>query len=190
MSYLLLQHYIRTILSHIPWTHWMLMALLSLALTVFLLVRRRFSVYGAITLGITVLAGLFLLDTAVVSRIGNPIFSGMGLDLAGELDRLLHGGVERRLEMFSNVAVFVPFGFFLSEFLSTTGRARGWRRIGYVSMAAFGLSLCLELLQLILSVGFFELTDLILNTIGGFVGAGLSAVGRMVFGRDSGASPE
>lgn len=191
MSYSLLQHYIRTVLSHIPWAHWVLMALLSLALTLFLLVRRRYSLYGAITLGITLFASLFLLDTAVVARIGNPLFSGMGLDLVAELDRLLHGGDARNIEMFSNIVVFVPFGFFLSEFLSPTKEFRAWHRIGLVTLVSFGLSLFIECLQLILRVGYFELTDLVMNTVGGFLGAGISAMGRKVFGRgDSGSSPE
>ena len=44
-----------------------------------------------------------------------------------------------------------------------------------MTLAAFGLSLCMECLQLVLRVGFFELTDLALNTVGGGVGALFSA---------------
>ena len=73
--------------------------------------------------------------------------------------------------MFANVAVFVPFGFFLSEFLSTTKCFASNRQIGLVALAAFGLSLCIESLQLLLRVGFFELMDLVMNTVGG-VGEG------------------
>ena len=90
--------------------------------------------------------------------------------------------------MLANVVVFVPFGFFLSEFLSMTKRfgtssafsAR--RRIGLVALAAFGLSLCIESLQLILRLGVFEITDLVLNTLGGIVGALMSAGVRKVVG--------
>ena len=49
-------------------------------------------------------------------------------------------------------------------------------------MAGFGLSLslCIESLQLLLRVGFFELTDLVMNTLGAFVGALISAGVRKV----------
>ena len=39
-----------------------------------------------------------------------------------------------------------------------------------MTLAAFGLSLCIECLQLVLHVGFFEVTDLVMNTVGGGVG--------------------
>ena len=49
-------------------------------------------------------------------------------------------------------------------------RTGSWRRVGLVTLAAFGLSLCIECLQLVLHVGFFEVTDLVMNTVGGGVG--------------------
>ena len=63
-----LQEYARGILSHVPWMHWAVMGVVSLALTVILLIRKKCSVYGAIALGLMVFMGLFLLDTAVVIR--------------------------------------------------------------------------------------------------------------------------
>ena len=47
-------------------------------------------------------------------------------------------------------------------------------------MAGFGLSLCIECLQLLLRVGIFELTDLVMNTLGEFIGALISAGLRKV----------
>ena len=58
------------------------------------------------------------------------------------------------------------------EWLASSNRTGSWRRVGLVTLAAFGLSLCIECLQLLLKVGFFELTDLVVNTLGAFVGAG------------------
>ena len=46
-------------------------------------------------------------------------------------------------------------------------------RIGWATLSGFGLSLCIEFLQLMFRLGFFELTDLVLNTVGTFLGAGL-----------------
>lgn len=177
-----LHRYIRYNISYISRGHWLVIGLLSLALTVFLLIRKRNSVYGAICLGLTVFFGLFLLDTAVGIRWGDGIKHMTGFSLPAELHRFLHGGMVRWTEMFANVAVFVPFGFFLSEFLSTTNRFNTRHQIGRVTHAAFGLSLCIETLQLIFRLGVFEITDLVLNTLGGFVGALMSVGVRKVVG--------
>ncbi len=46
--------------------------------------------------------------------------------------------------------------------------------LGRVALASFALSLSIEHLQLLLHVGFFEVTDLVMNTLGGFAGALIS----------------
>ena len=172
-----LRRLILEVFAHARWEHWVIIGLLSLALTGFLLIRKKVSVYGAICLGVTVFMGLFLLDTAVLIRIGDGVAHKTGFDPGYELHYFLFGGMVRWTEMFANIAVFVPFGFFLSEFLSMTKRfgassafsAR--RQMGRVALAAFGLSICIESLQLILRLGVFEITDLVLNTVGGVIGA-------------------
>ena len=47
-----------------------------------------------------------------------------------------------------------------------------------MTLAGFGLSLTIECLQLLLHVGFCEVTDLVMNTVGAFVGVGVSSVGK------------
>ena len=179
-----LQTYARGILSHVPWTHWAVMGVVSLALTVILLIRKKCSVYGAIALGLTVFMGLFLLDTAVGIRYWGIMKHAAGHDLTLDFSRMFRKSGQGPVETLSNIAVFVPFGFFLGEFLaeasavssagpeSTTKRLGAWRRLGRVTLASFALSLCIELLQLLLHVGFFELTDLVMNTVGGVIGGG------------------
>ena len=103
---------------------------------------------------------------------------GICIDLSAEYNLLIHGGENRRVEMLANVAVFVPFGFFLAEFLASTKRFSAWRRIGLATLAGFGLSLCIECLQLVLRVGWFEVTDLVMNTVGAGVGGSLEVVGE------------
>ena len=180
MSGSALQEYARGILTHVPWEHWVVMVVVSLALTVILLIRKKCSVYGAIALGLTVFMGLVLLDTAVLIRHLGLLRHGTGHNLGFALDRLLHGSKDARSEVISNLVVFIPFGFFLAEFLASLKRFSIGCRLGLVSIAAFCLSLCIECFQLILHVGFFELTDLVLNTLGGFIGAGLSILGRKI----------
>lgn len=172
-----LQSYISDILSHIPWSHWVVMGVLALALTGILLLWKKSSTYGAIMLGLTVFVGLFLLDAAVVVRYLGVVPHGSGIDLKVDLDRLFHPVGQRQAELISNLAVFIPFGFFLSEFLASAKRFSAWRRIGMATLCGFGLFLCIECLQLLLRVGFFELTDLVMNTAGAFIGAGLALLG-------------
>ena len=166
-----LRRLILEVFAHARWEQWVWMGILALAVTGWVLIRKRCSAYGAICLGMTVFMGLFLLDTAVLIRIGDGVAHKTGFDPAYELHYFLFGGMVRWTEMFANIAVFVPFGFFLSEFLSTTKRFSARRQIGLVALAAFGLSICIETLQLVLRLGVFELTDLVLNTLGGVIGA-------------------
>ncbi len=68
------------------------------------------------------------------------------------------------LNLIGNVFVFVPIGFLFPMI--------GKREVGLIrAMAsALGLSLCIELLQLVTRVGVFDVDDLILNTLGGAIG--------------------
>ncbi len=174
-----LQDYAHSILVQVPWVHWAIMVGVSLALMGVLLAKKKSSVYGTVVFGVTLFMGLLLLDTTVVNRcLGTlPISSGYELSLRN----FFYIPERRWVEFFANVAVFVPFGFFLSEVLANMKRLRPWRRLALATLSAFCLSLCIECFQLILHVGFFELTDLVLNTLGGFIGAGLSVVGRTIW---------
>lgn len=178
-----LQSYICGILAHVPWIHWAVMGVLSLALTVILLIRKKRLVYGPIALGISVFMVMFLLDTAVVIRYFGFMNHASGTNWTLDFSRMFQKSGEGPAESISNIAVFVPLGFFLAEFWAETRRFGVWRRIGCAALVAFGLSLCIESLQLILHVGFFELTDLVMNTVGGTVGACLSVLGRKMWGR-------
>ena len=185
MSPLAVLSYARGILTHVPGTHWAVMGVVSLALTVILLIRKKCSVYGAIALGLTVFMGLFLLDTAVGIRYLGIMKHAAGHDLTLDFSRMFRKSGQGPVETLSNIAVFVPFGFFLGEWLASSNRPGSWRRVGLVTLAAFGLSLCIECLQLVLHVGFFEVTDLVMNTVGGGVGALISAGVRKVVGERS-----
>lgn len=65
--------------------------------------------------------------------------------------------------LFGNVIIFVPFGFFMPM-------ASKYRSFFTTVFYSFGLSLCVETFQLIAKVGSFDVDDLLLNTIGGLVG--------------------
>lgn len=151
-----------------------MICVVSLALTIYTLSQKKCSVYGDVALGLAVFIGLYLLDAFALNRIGMEGARNVGIDLASEWHRLLLGGEENRMLMLFNVAAFVPFGFFLAECLASKKRFSAGKRMGLVALASFGLSLCIECLQLVFRVGIFELTDLVLNTAGAVIGAGLS----------------
>lgn len=185
MSESVLQLYVSGILAHISMVHLAIIGVLSLALTVILLIRKKRSEYGAIALGITFFFGMVLLDTAVLIRWCGGENHVARISLETEYYRFSQGGKIRQVEMLANIAAFIPFGLFLSEFLASAKRFSARRRLGLATLAGFGLSLCIECLQLLLRVGFFELTDLVMNTLGAFVGALISAGLRKVVGERS-----
>lgn len=65
--------------------------------------------------------------------------------------------------LFGNVLIFAPFGFFLPM-------ASRYRSFFSTLYASFGLSLCVEVFQFVTRVGSFDVDDLLLNTIGGIIG--------------------
>ncbi|MGC4018991.1 MAG: VanZ family protein [Muricomes sp.] len=62
-----------------------------------------------------------------------------------------------------NILIFIPYGFFISM----ASRSRGFFMTLFYS---FGLSLCVEVFQLITKVGSFDVDDILLNTLGGVMG--------------------
>ena len=65
--------------------------------------------------------------------------------------------------LFGNVIIFMPFGFFMPM-------ASRYRSLFSTVFYSFGLSLCVETFQLVTKVGSFDVDDLLLNTIGGLAG--------------------
>ena len=65
--------------------------------------------------------------------------------------------------LFGNVLIFVPFGFFLPM-------ASRYRSLLGTLFYSLGLSFGVEIFQLITKVGSLDVDDMLLNTIGGIVG--------------------
>ena len=75
------------------------------------------------------------------------------------------------IEVAINFALFIPFGLYLGLL------APSWQ--WWTHAAVFvGSSLVLEITQHLLSVGSFDVTDLIVNAAGGLAGVGLLALAR------------
>lgn len=65
--------------------------------------------------------------------------------------------------LFGNVLIFLPFGFFLPM-------ASRYRSFFSAVFYSFALSFCVETFQLLSRVGSFDVDDLVLNTLGGALG--------------------
>lgn len=65
--------------------------------------------------------------------------------------------------LFGNVLIFVPFGFFMPM-------ASRYRSLFLTLFYSFGLSFLVEAFQFVSRVGSFDVDDLLLNTIGGVLG--------------------
>ncbi len=68
------------------------------------------------------------------------------------------------LNVVGNVAAFMPCGFFLPIVIK---KGEKWYN---AILLSFGMSLCIETVQLVLQVGSFDVDDLFLNTLGGAMG--------------------
>lgn len=163
-----LQGYIRAVMPHIPTLHWIVIGVTSIAFAWWRIGCKKDSVYGGAFFGLAVFWGLFILDALVIARIGVPHYYKSGLDLVAEYQRMTNGDREFWIFLILNIVAFSPLGILVSEAMYATGRRCVFRN---TVLAAFGLSLLVESLQWILQVGFFEVTDMVLNTLGAAIGA-------------------
>ena len=177
MSLSAISRSVQETLAFVPWSHWALIGGVTFAVAAIPMLRKQSKLYGCIALAIAVFISLMLLEATVVIRYCGFVENGSGIHLNLDLGRLRE--IDRLgYESLFNIIAFVPFGFFLSEFMAeakTTGR---WRRFLCATGVGLCLSLCIEILQLLLRVGFFELLDLLLNTAGCLAGAGISLLLR------------
>ena len=122
-----------------------------------LAVRTVFFLYMVCVLGVTLLPVL-----ANLPKLAGNRYVPMELEPFRDL-RNGYGNAARQLTL--NVVMTVPFGFLWP--LVRRGKAGVFRTVG----AAFLLSLCIELLQPLLTTHrTADITDLIANTFGGLVG--------------------
>lgn len=68
------------------------------------------------------------------------------------------------LNLFGNVAAFIPFGMIVPMM------NRRYRSLLHMTLLTFEFSLLVETVQLVCKVGSFDVDDLLLNTIGGMLG--------------------
>lgn len=74
-----------------------------------------------------------------------------------------------------NVLAFAPFGFVL-PIISLSNR-----KFFNIFILSFELTLGVELMQLLLKVGIFDVDDILMNTVGGILGYILFLISRKVY---------
>lgn len=74
------------------------------------------------------------------------------------------GTLAMALNLFGNVIGFIPFGYILPIINPRLQNCL------LVTVSGFSLSLCVETVQLVFRVGCFDVDDLVLNTLGAFLG--------------------
>lgn len=131
--------------------------------------RRQYRILGKILFVLYIIfVFYFLLVSELYGRTGEMQEYHYNLVLFKEIKRFWN--YREQLGMFStvtnlvgNVLIFLPFGFFMPM----ASRHRSFLNTSFYSLA---LSLIVEVSQLFLKVGCFDVDDLLLNTIGGMLG--------------------
>lgn len=91
-------------------------------------------------------------------------------------EAFVHDSAFMREQIFWNIFAFVPIGHALN--CLWTKKRKWWK----VFFCAFLISLSVELTQLFLHIGLFELDDMFHNVLGGMIGYGVAEVVRRMQG--------
>ena len=89
--------------------------------------------------------------------------------------RTTYGWGVMLINLVGNVVCFMPFGFLLP----TISRRKVCKNVVTVTLLAMLFSMCIETTQLISKVGAFDVDDIFLNTLGGFLGWVVMRVTRL-----------
>ncbi|WP_334297190.1 VanZ family protein [Anaerosporobacter faecicola] len=81
------------------------------------------------------------------------------------------------INIVGNIVAFIPFGFILPAISPKN------RKFLNVALLSFEFTLSIELLQLVLQVGTFDVDDIFLNLMGGIIGYLLFAIGHHILRR-------
>lgn len=76
------------------------------------------------------------------------------------------------INIVGNVVAFIPFGFILPAISPRN------RKFLNIALLSFELTLSIEIMQLVLQVGTFDVDDIFMNLMGGIIGYILFAVGH------------
>lgn len=131
--------------------------------------EKRFRALGKVLFVVYIIFLIyFLCFSEWYGRIGITEEYRYNLELFKEIKRFINYREELGMfavftNLFGNILIFVPYGFFVAM----ASKYRGfWKTFLY----SFGLCLGVEIFQLVTRVGSFDVDDILLNTLGGVIG--------------------
>lgn len=147
---------------------WIILAVIIALELVCLWIIQKKSFFSKVIISLVLINWLFVIMIAtVLSR--NVIESksleqliSFDISTAWTIGPGIYGPIDTFTELALNILIFVPVGYLLAR-LSVHKR---WIVLG----GSFLITLSIELLQLVLKRGFFELSDILLNMVGAFLG--------------------
>ena len=107
--------------------------------------------------------GYFVLLITLIYR--QPLYTHNIKPPFWEISEYLKGNDRLLFDIIANIIMLIPFGFFLPLW------TRKADKLKKVALAGLVFSLCIEIIQLITTRGYFEIDDLFHNTLGAFIGA-------------------
>ncbi|SKB98569.1 VanZ like family protein [Parapedobacter luteus] len=105
-------------------------------------------------------------DANEIREIGNWMPLYVKVENWPKWEPFSHSFNEFYLDLFGNIVLFIPFPFFLFFIFQVSS----WKKLVVLSA---GASLCIEINQYYWGIGVTDVDDLLLNTFGGLIGAGL-----------------
>ena len=134
--------------------------------------ERKVRLWGRVFfIGYLVLALYFMFFSESLDRTKISDDYRYNLELFHEIKRFwnmryTYGWHVTLVNLLGNIICFMPFGFLLP----TVSKSKVFKNVIGVTMFAFIFSLSIETAQLLAKVGAFDVDDILLNTIGGFLG--------------------
>ncbi len=125
-----------------------------------------FAIYALLLIGLVLFKFPFRYDAAAAGRVLNLI------PFAGSFTAT---GTFRLSEVVDNVAIFVPFGVYLSLL---TGEWSFGKKLVPIIATTIGF----ETIQYIFAIGRSDITDVIDNVLGGIIGVGIYAASARIWG--------
>lgn len=131
--------------------------------------RKHKTVLRVLFAAYLVLLVYFLFFSEEFGRTGNDKTFRYNLVLFQEINRFVKyrnrvGTLSFLINVFGNVLAFIPLGFFLPALFGKE------QKLFLVTAESFIFSLLVEIVQLFSYTGSFDVDDIILNTLGGFLG--------------------
>ena len=150
----------KTVSGSLPMLSIFLVIIITTRITYLIINKEKFSFYKECFKLFFICYVLLLFQLVTSSDISAS--GGINYIPFAEISRYEFGSKLFILNVIGNIAIFIPFGYFITIYLKTN------KHLPILSIALI-TSLCIELVQLYIGRS-FDVDDILLNCIGGFIG--------------------